>query len=265
MVGKFLLRFEEAADAIKRAGFAEDDHAFQQRGRHSAASDDGSQQHKVLFHRPALFFAQLFKRRFHGFVGPVRGLKHGKLLGGERNRLFEGALLGQKDLLRGKDIVAEDEAGEVAELAEALLKEDISCIEKLHRLTEYDIKTMIDHELRTRLILRELGEACDSSVRRLAHQVFRRNFDLVIELFQQGQRSGEFRSDFDPVAAAVAWCGAKNAFFLCREAMQDLSLFTGPGAARGFAEKVCRLLIGGILPATPISPTAPRARTQGAP
>ena len=156
-------------------------------------------------------------------------------------------------------------SAEHAELAEALLKEDISCIEKLHRLTEYDIKTMIDHELRTRLILRELGEACDSSVRRLAHQVFRRNFDLVIELFQQGQRSGEFRSDFDPVAAAVAWCGAKNAFFLCREAMQDLSLFTGPGAARGFAEKVCRLLIGGILPATPISPTAPRARTQGAP
>lgn len=155
-------------------------------------------------------------------------------------------------------------SAEHAELAEALLKEDISCVEKLHRLTEYDIKTMIDHELRTRLIMRELGEACDSNVRRLAHQVFRRNFDLVIELFEQGKRSGEFRADFDPAAAAVAWCGSKNAFFLCREAMQDLQLFQGPNAARGFAEKVCKLLIEGILPRTGKPQTASRAVAHSA-
>lgn len=155
-------------------------------------------------------------------------------------------------------------SAEHAELAEALLKEDCSCVEKLHRLTEYDIKTMIDHERRTRLILRELGEACDSSVRRLAHQVFRRNFDLVIELFEQGRRSGEFRTDFDPAAAAVAWCGSKNAFFLCRESMQDLQLFQGKEAARGFAEKVCKLLIEGILPVNRVSKNAPRAVAQSA-
>ena len=155
-------------------------------------------------------------------------------------------------------------SAEHAELAEALLKEDICCVEKLHRLTEYDIKTMIDHELRTRLIMRELGEACDSNVRRLAHQVFRRNFDLVIELFEQGQRSGQFRADFDPAAAAVAWCGSKNAFFLCREAMQDLELFKGQNAARNFAEKVCKLLIEGILPTAGKPQTAPRAVAHSA-
>jgi TetR/AcrR family transcriptional regulator len=155
-------------------------------------------------------------------------------------------------------------SAEHAELAEALLKEDCSCVEKLHRLTEYDIKTMLDHDLRTRLILRELGESCDSSVRRLAHQVFRRNFDLVIELFEQGQRNGEFRSDFDPVATAVAWCGSKNAFFLCRESMQDLQLFQGKEAARGFAEKVCKLLIEGILPVGGTPKNAPHAIAQSA-
>jgi TetR/AcrR family transcriptional regulator len=139
-------------------------------------------------------------------------------------------------------------SAEHAEHAEALLKEDCSCVEKLQRLTEHDIKTMIDNELRTRLILRELGEPCENSVRRLAHQVFRRNFQLVVELFEQGQRSGEFRADFDPTAIAVAWCGSKNAFFLCRETMQDLDLFKGRKAAGGFAEKVCKLLIEGILP-----------------
>ena len=150
-------------------------------------------------------------------------------------------------------------SAEHAELAEALLKEDCSCVEKLQRLTEYDIKTMIDNELRTRLILRELGEPCANNVRRIAHQVFRRNFQLVIELFEQGQRNGEFRTDFDASAAAVAWCGSKNAFFLCRETMQDLDLFKGKDAARSFAEKVCKLLIEGILPTDSNSKNASRA------
>ena len=155
-------------------------------------------------------------------------------------------------------------SAEHAELAEALLKEDCSHVEKLRRLTEYDIKTMIDNELRTRLILRELGESCENSVRRIAHQVFRRNFQLVVELFEQGQRSGEFRTDFDPAAAAVAWCGSKNAFFLCRETMQDLDLFQGKDAARGFAEKVCKLLIEGILPADGTPKNAVHAAVQAA-
>jgi TetR/AcrR family transcriptional regulator len=155
-------------------------------------------------------------------------------------------------------------SAEHAELAEALLKEDCSCVEKLHRLTEYDIKTMMDNELRTRLIMRELGEPCENNVRRIAHQVFRRNFQLVIELFEQGQRSGEFRRDFDASAAAVAWCGSKNAFFLCRETMQDLALFQGKDAARGFAEKVCTLLIEGILPTDSTSKNASLAVAHGA-
>lgn len=139
-------------------------------------------------------------------------------------------------------------SAEHAEIAEALLKEDCSCIEKLRRLTEFDIQTMLDNELRTRLILRELGEPCENTVRRLAHQVFRRNFDLLIALFEQGRQNGEFRPDFDPAAAAVAWCGTKNSFFMCREAMQDLPLFQHANAAQVFASEVCRLLIDGILP-----------------
>jgi hypothetical protein len=56
-VGQFLLRVEEAADAVERAGFAEDDHALEQRRGHGAASDDGSEEHEVFFDGPLLFFA----------------------------------------------------------------------------------------------------------------------------------------------------------------------------------------------------------------
>jgi TetR/AcrR family transcriptional regulator len=156
-------------------------------------------------------------------------------------------------------------SAEHAEIAEALLKEDCTCVEKLKRLTTFDINTMLENELRTRLILRELGEPCENTVRRLAHQVFRRNFQLVIELFEQGKASGEFRADFNPVAAAVAWCGAKNSFFLCRESMQDLDLFKGASAPQAFSDEICRLLTEGILPAPSRSVAAIKKKTLPAP
>lgn len=137
-------------------------------------------------------------------------------------------------------------SAEHAEMAEALLKEDCSCAEKLRRFTEFDTRTMIENELRTRLVLRELGEPCETTVRRLAHQVFRRNFSLVTELFEQGIRSGEFRADLDPVASALAWCGAKNAFFQCRATMQDLDFFREGDAVGNFAEAFSRLMLDGL-------------------
>ena len=51
------LHFEEAADSIQRAGFAKDDHAFEERRGHGASGDDGSEQHEVFLDRPLLLFA----------------------------------------------------------------------------------------------------------------------------------------------------------------------------------------------------------------
>ena len=51
-------------------------------------------------------------------MGPVGGFKHGELVGGEIECLFEGALFREEDVLGGQDVVAEEEGGEVAELAE---------------------------------------------------------------------------------------------------------------------------------------------------
>jgi hypothetical protein len=106
----FLLGFEEAADAVEGAGFAEDDQAFEQRGGHGAAGDDGAEEHEVFFDGPLLFFAQFFEGGFEGFGGPVGGFEDGELLGGEGEGFFEGALLGEEDLLGGgNDVVGEEE------------------------------------------------------------------------------------------------------------------------------------------------------------
>jgi TetR/AcrR family transcriptional regulator len=139
-------------------------------------------------------------------------------------------------------------SAEHAEMAEALLKEDCSCVEKLKKLTELDLRTMFENELRTRLILRELGEPCEKTVRLLAHQVFRRNFLLLLELFEQGKRNGEFRKDFNPVAVAMIWCGGKNFYFLCRDVMRDIPQFGSAAEPAVFGEELHRLLIEGMLP-----------------
>lgn len=48
-VDELLLGVEEAAHAVERTGFAEDDEAFEQRWRHGATGDDRSEQHEVFF------------------------------------------------------------------------------------------------------------------------------------------------------------------------------------------------------------------------
>ena len=56
-VGEFLLGFEEAAEAVEGAGFAEDDHAFEEWGGHGAAAENGAEEHEVFFDGPGFFFA----------------------------------------------------------------------------------------------------------------------------------------------------------------------------------------------------------------
>ena len=65
-----------------------------------------------------VFSSPSFLSAAPGLRGPVGGFEDGELLGGEGEGLFEGALFREEDLGRGKDVVGEEEVGEVAELAE---------------------------------------------------------------------------------------------------------------------------------------------------
>jgi hypothetical protein len=56
-VAEFFLGVEEAAEAVEAAGFAEDDHAFEEGRGHGASGDDGAEEHEVFFDGPLLLFA----------------------------------------------------------------------------------------------------------------------------------------------------------------------------------------------------------------
>ncbi len=109
---------QEAADAVERAGFAEDNHAFEERWAGGAAGKDRAAEHEVFFDRPLFCGACGTEGGVKSFYGPVAGLEGGEGVGGEGEGLFQGAFFGEEDLGRGDDIVAEEEVCEVAELGE---------------------------------------------------------------------------------------------------------------------------------------------------
>ena len=113
----------EAADAVERAGFAEDFEAFEQRGGLGAAGQDRSEEHEVFLDRPLLGGAGgadggVDAGWFAIDEGPVGGFEGGEELGGEGEGFFEAALFGQEDFGCGDDFVAEEEVGEIAGLGE---------------------------------------------------------------------------------------------------------------------------------------------------
>jgi len=73
------LGFEEAADSVEGAGFAEDDHAFEEWWEQSAAGEDRAEEHEVFFDGPLFFFAEFFEGGLEGFVGPVGSFEDGEL------------------------------------------------------------------------------------------------------------------------------------------------------------------------------------------
>ena len=94
--------------------------AFEKWGAGGAGGEDGSEEHEVLLDRPFFGSAEGSEGGVEGLYCPLGGFEGGELIGGEGQCLFEGALFGDEELGGGEDFVAEEEVGEVAELAEGL-------------------------------------------------------------------------------------------------------------------------------------------------
>ena len=146
----------------------------------------------------------------------------------------------------------------LAEYAEALLEEDCSSAEKISRLLTFELHHMLKDTQRTRLILRECSDEGHPQAGELAKQAFRRNFLSIVALFEQGQHRGEFRSEFSPACATVAYASIKMFFF-----QQHSMILSRPELAHlqsvdVFAEQTCGILLGGLLSRAPEGATGTR-------
>ncbi len=143
--------------------------------------------------------------------------------------------------------VIEQASGEHAERAEALLTDPARVAEKLRQLFAFELRSMIDNGARTQLMLRECHDRGHPLARELAQQVFKRNFDAVTALVDQGRTRGEFRADIEPAAVTVSMIAAKHFFLRQRLAMLDKPELHHLAEPEVYADQICTILLRGIV------------------
>jgi TetR/AcrR family transcriptional regulator len=147
-----------------------------------------------------------------------------------------------------------------ADYAEQLFLTQGSSADKVRKLIEFEIHNFLDNRERTRLLLREAAGDGQARVRKLARDVFQRNFTAVVRIFEQGREQGEFRADIDPAAAAMLLGGATNFFFTWREPLRQMREVSGLESVATYTRRMAALILSGVL-ARPDGGTAvPRKR-----
>jgi TetR/AcrR family transcriptional regulator len=134
-----------------------------------------------------------------------------------------------------------------ADYAEELYQGAGSSADKLRKLIEFEIRNMFDHPQRTRLMLREVSDGGHARVRKIARNVFQRNFTAVVSIFEQGRKRGEFHSSVDPAAAAMLLAGATNFYFNSREVLREFREAGGLDTPATYARRVAALILSGVL------------------
>lgn len=137
--------------------------------------------------------------------------------------------------------------GACADSAERLqrLQRDGGAIpERLADFASSHLKSLLEHDRVSRLILRELvGEQGAPRAQELAEKVFGENFANLVDIVRTGQRRGELRADFDPAMVATLLIGA-NVFFF--ESCEVLRHFKEVDFARD-PERYSRMLMDMLL------------------
>lgn len=109
------------------------------------------------------------------------------------------------------------------------------------------LKSLLEHDRVSRLILRELlGEKGARHAQDLAEKVFGENFAILVEIVRTGQRRGELRADFDPAMVATLLIGANVFFFQSREVLRHFKDVDFAREPERYSGMLMDLLLAGI-------------------
>jgi len=143
--------------------------------------------------------------------------------------------------------VMKEASADHADYAEELYQAPGSSADKVRKLIEFEIRNFLDHQQRTRLMMREATGDGRARVRKMARNVFQRNFTAVVRIFEQGRDLGEFRPSIDPAAAAMLLGGATNFFFTWREALHEFREVSGLETVETYSRQIAPLILSGVL------------------
>ena len=135
-----------------------------------------------------------------------------------------------------------------ADYAEELYRMSCSSVDKVRMLIEFEIRNQLDNRQRTRLMMREIADGNHARVRKIARNVFQRNFTAVVSIFEQGRERGEFSSSVQPAAAALLLSGATSFYFNCHEVLREWREASEIGTPETYARHIAELVLSGIVP-----------------
>jgi TetR/AcrR family transcriptional regulator len=155
--------------------------------------------------------------------------------------------------------VMQQASSEHAERIEALLATSDSSANKLRRMLASELELMLAYGARTKLLMRECQDHGHPRARELAQDVFKRNFDGITALFEQGQASGEFRADLDPAAATLLTLATTHFFMQHRETVSRWPQTRDLFEPERWIDSICSIVLNGIV-APAASPKSGKVR-----
>lgn len=109
------------------------------------------------------------------------------------------------------------------------------------------LKSLLEHDRVSRLILRELmGEKGARHAQELAEKVFGENFAILVEIVRTGQRRGELRQDFDPAMVATLLIGANVFFFQSQEVLRHFKDVDFARDPERYSGMLMEILLAGV-------------------
>ncbi len=109
------------------------------------------------------------------------------------------------------------------------------------------LKSLLEHDRVSRLILRELlSEKGARHAQELAEKVFGENFAILVEIVRTGQHRGELRADLDPAMVATLLIGANVFFFESQEVLRHFKDVDFTRDPERYSRMLMDILLAGI-------------------
>lgn len=111
----------------------------------------------------------------------------------------------------------------------------------------HHLESLLRREQVSRLVVREVMESSPEGGKELAEQVFYERFTELVGIVQEGQASGEFRSDLDPALLTYLIISTNVFFFQSRNVLRHFPHVDFADDPQRFAQMSADLLFHGCL------------------
>ena len=134
-----------------------------------------------------------------------------------------------------------------AGLLDRLEEEPGTFASKLAGFASGQLGSILAHERRSQLILREALSGGSERGREVAKHVVGESFARLVEMIHQGQEKGEFRGGIDPALAAFLIVSANVFFFQSSTVLRHLPEISFTENAEEFSTAMMDIMFNGVL------------------